>query len=121
MTKLNLEEIEKYRNLRISERNLPKNSVKNLTDQLEIIEEFIEKKWGYGLPYYLASDYHMENKGLMSISNSLSRLAEKHDQNFSISAHTVQKLFEYFDIPTRTMKETKINQQNFKFGRNRYS
>jgi len=107
MAILNKEEIEKYSSMRISEMDLSEIFGGNLVKKLKDAEEEIVKIEEYGLPYYLAFQYHIKRKSIRGVADNLNRILEQSNKGLSISSGSIDKLLKYLDIPMRTVNEFK--------------
>ena len=100
MTLLTERELERYRDLRVS--NLepsPHSCFKASTIERLILAESRLTENGYGLPCYAALQYHTRDINLMTLAKEL-----------CISYDTLVKMFGHYGIPRLSASETKIRQ-----------
>ena len=103
MTVLTEEEVEKYRGLRIGSLEEIKGISGNMLERLKSLEKDViySSSDRYGLPFYLAHEYHPGEKSMMDLSKEL----EINHDNF-------KRLFSFFDIPRLDMVESAKRRHN---------
>ena len=102
MTILNSKEIEQYRNLRISDLELASNSgIGEITlERLRLKEEELTKN-RYGLPFYLAFQYHIKGITMKELQYEL-----------GVKYTPLVSIFDYYGIPRLSRSEAQ--QRSFK-------
>ena len=97
MTILNLEGIEPFRDLRISDLELASNSgIGKITlERLKLKEEELTER-ECGLPFYLALQHHIKWRTVKDLGKEL-----------GVSINSLVNVFWYYEIPTLNRSETK--------------
>ena len=96
MTTLNLEEIQTYRNLRVSDEIIRLAPIRRTTlERLQLKEKELTER-EYGIPFYLALQHHINGRTIKDLGKEL-----------GVSINSLVNVFWYYEIPRLDRSEAR--------------